>query len=194
MEQPAADRILLVCTANICRSPMAEALLRSRLAQRQVAVTVSSAGFLAAGNPADRNVLWAMSRVGLDLSGHSSALAQAAVKENPDLILTMAREHLRSLSRIDAELLHRAFTLKEFVTLGDVEGQRRPNEPMGEYVTRLGRNRGAGSVFAPGSELDVEDPIGRRRTAFARCAEELQDLVARTSDLLYPIAEAGAYR
>jgi protein-tyrosine phosphatase len=64
-------RILMVCVGNICRSPMAEALLRQRLAARGVQATVESAGIAAlVGHPADPMAQELMRERGLDITGH----------------------------------------------------------------------------------------------------------------------------
>lgn len=183
------ERILFVCTANICRSPMAEALLRSELEARNPDVEVWSAGFLAEGSAADKKAAWAMSRVGLDVTGHLSTKAATALDRGPDLILVMAREHLRRLAKMNPDVTGRTFTLKEFVLLGDVEGQRTAGEPLKHYLERVAVGRSVSALTSPGTELDVEDPIGRGKRAFTRCALELQGLVKQTADLLYPLAE-----
>ncbi|MBP6133345.1 MAG: low molecular weight phosphotyrosine protein phosphatase, partial [Thauera sp.] len=65
------DKILTLCTGNICRSPLAEFLLRDRLAARGRAATVASAGIGAlVGHPADETTQRVALRHGIDLSPH----------------------------------------------------------------------------------------------------------------------------
>lgn len=78
--------VIFVCTANICRSPMAEALFRHALdAENETlrAIQVGSAGVSAIdGQPASANSVEAMRKVGLNLSGHHSRhLTQAMIDE-----------------------------------------------------------------------------------------------------------------
>ena len=54
-------RLLILCTGNLCRSPLAEALLRSRLSRERRAIEVASAGIIAvSGKPADEDICLAV--------------------------------------------------------------------------------------------------------------------------------------
>lgn len=182
------EQILFVCTANICRSPMAQAFLSSELERRGRQVDVCSAGLMAGGKPADKKVVWVMGGLGFDVSGHLSTKASGALQRKPDLILVMAREHLRALSELEPGITSRAFTLKEFVQLAWMEGERHDDEPISAYLERLRASRSISAITSPDTEEDVTDPIGRRKRAFARCASELQSLVREVADMLYPSA------
>lgn len=88
-------RVVLVCTGNTCRSPLAEALLRQALAERGVAdVEVLSAGTGAwEGAPASEGAYLVGLESGLDLSSHRARLVTSQLVAASDLILTMARHH-----------------------------------------------------------------------------------------------------
>ncbi len=89
-------RILLVCTGNTCRSPMAEALLRRELEARGVEdVVVESAGTGAwEGVPASEGSYLVALEHGLDLSAHRSRLLTREMVDGATLILTMSRSHV----------------------------------------------------------------------------------------------------
>jgi protein-tyrosine-phosphatase len=90
-DKPATYNILFVCTGNTCRSPLAEAITRQRLAERGWNhVRVDSAGAAAAwGAPASEGSLGAAAAVGLDLEGHRSQPLTARLVEESDIILAM---------------------------------------------------------------------------------------------------------
>lgn len=85
-------RITTVCTGNICRSPMAEYLLRQRLAAGGAAVDSVGIGALV-GAPADPTVLALLAERGIDCSAHRGRQADAASLSQADLILTAEQLH-----------------------------------------------------------------------------------------------------
>lgn len=89
-------RVLLVCTGNVCRSPMAEGLLRKMLRDRAQhgEVVVESAGtFAAQGAPASTDAVDVAAASGVDLRGHVARSLTARLVGRADLILTMEPEH-----------------------------------------------------------------------------------------------------
>jgi protein arginine phosphatase len=109
-----SKRILLVCTGNICRSPLAEALVRRSLEEHGVSdVTVLSAGTGAwDGAPASEGAYLVGLERGLDLSGHRARLLTRELVESADLILTMARHHRARVDELGGE--GRVFVLGEY--------------------------------------------------------------------------------
>lgn len=166
---------------------MAEALLRAELLHRNNRVTVSSAGFIGSGNLPDKKAVQALDRLGLDLGEHRSTPIKKALSQSPELILVMAREHLRSLEVIAPGAMNKAFTLKEFVRLIEIEGRRRNDEPLQAYIQRVGVGRSVSAITSPSVGDDISDPLGHRRGMFLRCAEELSPLVRSVAAHLYPV-------
>jgi protein-tyrosine-phosphatase len=107
-------KILLVCTGNICRSPLAAALMQRALAERGVdSVAVSSAGTGAwDGAPVSEGAYLVGLEQGLDLSGHRARLLTRDVVEQSELILTMARHHRARVDELGGE--GRVFVLGEY--------------------------------------------------------------------------------
>lgn len=88
--------VLFVCSGNVCRSPLAEAMLRRLAAQRRVGgVTVSSAGTAAwDGAPASEGSYLVALEHGLDLSAHQARQITAGIVAEADLILCMGEQHV----------------------------------------------------------------------------------------------------
>lgn len=89
-------RILVVCTANQCRSPMAEALLARRIEEAGLAgrLGVASCGTWArAGMPATPTAVLTMAERGLDIRAHRAREVAAEILRVSDLILVMTADH-----------------------------------------------------------------------------------------------------
>ena len=111
-------RVLFVCTANICRSPMAEALFKNIVAEEidSKVWEVESAGTWAvAGIPAAKNSRLAMYNRGLNIEGHRSQPVNGNMLNTFDLILTMEQRHKEILSIEFPEISNRIYVLTEMV-------------------------------------------------------------------------------
>ncbi|MCP4417068.1 MAG: low molecular weight protein arginine phosphatase [Chloroflexi bacterium] len=136
--------ILVVCTANICRSPVGEALLQAKVqAEGLPNWTISSAGTRAkigeAASPFSRIL---MSEQGLDISCHSSLLITELLLQQSDLILCMETRHVKTLRSTFPAFEKKLFTLKQMVDKrGSVRdpygGSRRDYERMVAEVYKL---------------------------------------------------------
>jgi protein-tyrosine phosphatase len=91
---------------------MAEVLLRRHLEQAGVDATVSSAGLLRGGVAATDHGVAAMADRGLDLSRHASRRIDADMLERADLVIAMARQHVREAAVLVPGVLSKTFTLK----------------------------------------------------------------------------------
>jgi len=142
-------RILAVCTANICRSPMVEILLRRRLDPELF--EVSSAGVQGWREaPVDSMVVLELERLGVSAEGFCSRPLAPQMVEEADLILSATRGHRSEVVSRFPSVLRRNFTVREFAALVDgVEA-----ESPADLVHAAFRRRSEA-----GEDVDLPDPF-----------------------------------
>ncbi|HEX7276977.1 MAG TPA: hypothetical protein VF244_06340 [Acidimicrobiales bacterium] len=177
--------VLMLCTGNICRSPAAEAMLRHRLHDLGVEARIRSAGLLDAGHPAHSNSVETLAGRGLDLSAHRSRRLTADVVRSADLILGMAREHVREAVVLLPAAFPKVFTLKELVRRGEAVGPRGTDESLADWLARAHAGRTSADLMGNSEEDDIADPIGMPRSAYERMAEELDTQLDRLVALIW---------
>ena len=123
---PAPGTIIVVCTANVCRSPMGEKLLRHALAAEPEplrSLQVVSAGIAAgSGHPATENSVDALKKVGLDLSRHSSQPLTQALLDGALAVFCMTEGHRAMIELNYARVPKNLHLFREFVGRdGDTE-------------------------------------------------------------------------
>ena len=168
--------ILLVCTANMCRSPLAEAMLAhllddaSRSGAPMPQTRVSSAGFLADGQPAHPDTRAAAAEIGIDLSAHRSRTLtrELLATDGADLVVTMTRRHLREVSVMDPGAWPRAVTLRDLV--------RRIGAGTGPLATMLATRRPR-DMAADDPADDISDPVGLPLDAHRALVAEMRQLL-----------------
>ena len=109
--------VLFICTGNMFRSPIAEAVFRDQLQRDGLSGwTVSSAGtWTAPGQPPPRVTLELARSLGLDLSGHLTRLVDAPMLASSDVVLVMESGHKESLQVEFPESRKKVFLLAEVV-------------------------------------------------------------------------------
>lgn len=112
-------RILVVCTANIIRSPFVAALLGTRLHPTTAGpVVVTSAGVSARfGTSAEPQAIDVARVYGLDLTGHRAERLVEPTLEDQTLVLCAERRHRRAVLRMRPDLVSSVFTVREFSRL-----------------------------------------------------------------------------
>jgi protein-tyrosine-phosphatase len=170
--------ILLVCTANICRSPMAGGLFvaRTRGLPEPPRIRTSGTG-AATGRPPTAHAVEAAADLGADIADHlSSPLGQAAA--DADLVLTMTASHREEVVLRSPDAAARTFTLKELAALlRDLP----PPDGAPSRAAALARIEEAQRIRdkrQPAADLDVSDPIGLSLEAYRAAAWEI-DLAIR---------------
>jgi protein arginine phosphatase len=138
------QHVLFVCSGNVCRSAMAEAMMKSRLNECGMeGVAVASCGTEA--SPLYRVpdiVRTLLAERGIELGDHRSTLMKKKHANKADLILVMASEHCAAIHERFPKAASKAFLLKEYA----------------------GR----------GVAAEIPDPIGQPDEAYRACASEIE--------------------
>jgi protein-tyrosine-phosphatase len=97
--------VLFVCTGNICRSPIAEYLLRKELSQLNISgIEIKSAGLLELGSrPADQKMIALCKEHDVDLTSHISRQVTLQMITNADLVFVMETGHHDALIKLKPE-------------------------------------------------------------------------------------------
>jgi protein-tyrosine phosphatase len=180
---------VFICTGNICRSPMAEALLRARLATVAPDVAIGSAGVLFDGRPAERNAVRALARHDIDLSGHRSRVVSLDLVEDAAVIIGMERRHVVAVADLDADLFARTFTLPELLRSVDLVGPRPEGTDLRSWVERAGSLRTLAQYGLADRSDEIADPMGGSARAFRACADAIDGLLDTLVGLAWPTPE-----
>jgi protein-tyrosine-phosphatase len=141
-------KILFICLGNLCRSPMAECLLRARLESKgKRDIQISSAGFLdQTGFCPPEEIRVVMDEAGIDVSLHSSSPVTEEKIREADLIIVMEKRQREYLCRQFPDEAYRIFMLSQF-----------------DYQNP--------------EERDVTDPMGQALPLYKDCFNEIKALV-----------------
>jgi protein-tyrosine phosphatase len=182
--------ILTVCTGNICRSPLAEMLLRTRLSA--FAPLVKSAGTRGLSSaPMTPEALELAVAAGVpeaDAASHRSRYLVETYLSSPDLILAMTREHRREVVEIAPSRLRDTYAIREFARLSadisDDELAQAAEKAGTDAAARVrgvsaavAAQRGVAPLPADPADDDVIDPYRRSWETYQRAAAQLEPAV-----------------
>ena len=140
--------VLFVCTGNVCRSPMAEALFR-RATSGRGAFRALSAGLGAMNDqPPTPHSVRAMREVGMDISNHRSRTLTAELVQQADYIFGMTHSHVDTIVLLYPQAADKTFLLREF------------DESLDPF------------------EKDISDPIGGSYEVYENCRDQIEQGVA----------------
>jgi low molecular weight protein-tyrosine phosphatase len=180
--------VLVICTGNVCRSPIAEGMIRAALERAGGAepIEVSSAGTNGwEGSAAMPESVEAAAERGVDISQHLARRLTDEMLSSADLILCMAHDHRAFVGSERPDLTDRTFTLKELVRLLEDLPDGSPN-----LAARMKEADGLRREGFDGNPMDedISDPLGLPLDTYRAVAWELEAWCER---LVAGLAPAG---
>lgn len=181
-------RVLFVCTANRCRSPIAAALLADAAQRKRLNVVAHSAGLREGGFPAVPEAVEFGVRYGVDLSSHISEQLTATSVESAHLVLGMERVHARAavLATATPRTLGRTFTVREFLRRAKAYGPRSLSDPLDEWIAALQKGRSPRDLIGASTLDDIPDPMQGPSRLVAQTGEYLWELIGQALELVCP--------
>jgi protein-tyrosine-phosphatase len=128
----------------------------------------------------------ALAHYGLDISGHRSRYLEADDVRSADLVVCMARSHVREAVVLVPDAWPRTFTLKELVRRASEVGLRRPGEGLATWLARVGEGRVQSELLGDADVDDVDDPLHGAAEDYLATAALLEELVDRLVTLAWP--------
>lgn len=173
--------VLFVCTGNVCRSPLAELLLRQSI--NTPSITTLSAGTQAmVGHQMPEIQRDIAAQLGLETSEqHRAQQLTLQHIESADLILGMERQHRSEAVKLSPRALRRTFTLREFARITevvpdeDISFSERSNlvENMKAVVEAAAVNRGLVATLEDPEDDNVVDPYRRSQQTYMESRDQV---------------------
>lgn len=149
-------KIMFICTGNICRSAMAEGMMKKLIKENNIDAEVYSCGIYAeTGNGPTYNAQEAASEYGVDISNHRATNIRDSKIEEMDIILCATISHKQSVLYLHPELEGKVFTMKEYAKL-DKNGQ----------------------------DMDIKDPWGYDEFVYRKCASEIEECLEKIVEII----------
>lgn len=140
--------ILIVCTGNVCRSPMAEGLLRHAVGGRNDYRVISAGVGATDGQPPSPHAIRACRELGIDISHQRSRMLTAELVREADYIFGMTHSHVDAINLLYPHVVEKTFLLREFDETLDI------------------------------FEKDISDPIGQSLDTYLDCRDQIEQGIA----------------
>ena len=128
------DSILVVCTGNICRSPLGVRFLRRALPNKKI----DSAGTSAlVEHSADDSAIRIAEKHGISLSGHKGRQFTSSLGRQYDLILVMEKSHLEQIGRIAPEVRGKTMLFGQWLNHKEIPDPYRKSDEAFASVYQL---------------------------------------------------------
>ena len=139
-------KIMFICTGNICRSAMAEGMMKKLAKDNNLDLDICSCGIYAEdGDYATYNAVEAAKYYDVNIEGHRATNIRRSEIKEMDIILCATESHKQSVLYMYPELKEKVFTMKEYAEL-DKNGQ----------------------------DMDIKDPWGYDMNVYQNCAEGIE--------------------
>ncbi|HKY15323.1 MAG TPA: hypothetical protein VJM33_10400 [Microthrixaceae bacterium] len=190
--------VLFVCHANICRSPMAERIMRHELYRRLGSSGVSgwvvrSAGTNAqVGRPMHDLARQVLEENGIPSGGPTAQQVTVSLVDRADVILTATRAEREWVVKADPVAVRRVFTLRQFARLcaAGSAAESATSDQARRELDLAGLAAAGRARVQPVSAADdgIADPIGKRIDAFRDCAGQTSSCI---DDVLNAVLEVS---
>lgn len=160
--------ILVVCTGNLHRSPLLEAIL-----SLSHFPSVSSAGLSSPGGRVPILMRQAALEVGIDLRDHQSRQISERDTRRAELIICMQRDHIARLAVMDPTCFRKSLMLREAV---HHLGRNPPRQGMtlATWLSVTLNSRSAADVLRLPEDWETPDPVGGSLDDFRACVSDIQ--------------------
>ena len=153
------EKVLFVCTANVCRSPMAEAIFNALAEDEGLSVRAESAGVVAlVGEGMAPKASIVLEEAGIYPGEHRARQVSKTMLDEANLVLVMGPQHKAELHRLFGDSLKQVYTLPEYAS-GSLDGNH-------------------------SGEGEIPDPYGHTMTAYRASLRQLYDYIERLLERL----------
>lgn len=186
------ETLLVVCTGNICRSPLIELDLTARLVNRSPVRTISRGTAAVSGRGMPREMVEIARRHDLDASAHAARQLTRGDVLTASLVLTATRAQRVAVINLTPRASRYTFTLKEFARLvhdqredGTVQTKGCDTASLHAAAAHAHAHRGPSRPADPAHD-DVADPFRQSRAVYELSAREIFDATTSIAQVLCP--------